>query len=38
MNVEDLKLAAKRCSIARVAADEGEELGKSFGEVTMKVV
>ena len=38
MNVEDLKLAAKRCSIERVEADEGVELGKSFWEVTMKVL
>ena len=37
-NVEELKLAAKRCSISRVAADEGVELGKSFREVTMKVL
>ena len=38
MNVEDLKLAVKWCSIARVAADEGIELGKSYWEVTMKVL
>ena len=38
MNVEELKLAAKRCNIARVAADEWVELGKSFWEVTMKVL
>ena len=36
MNVEELKLAAKRCSIERVATEEGVELGKSFWEVTMK--
>ena len=38
MNVEELKLAANRCIIARVAADEWVELGKSFWEVTMKVL
>ena len=37
MNMEDMKLAAKRCSIERVAADQGVELGKSFWEVTINV-
>jgi hypothetical protein len=36
MTVDDLKLVAKRCSIARLAPDKGIELGKSFWEVTMK--
>ena len=38
MTVDDLKMVAKRCSIARLAPDKGIELGKSFWEVTMKVL